>query len=83
MELLLVLMNQQTYIPRSGLAPRSSTQTSSSPQVGTAAPMTRDVMLPDHPDIRVSDLFSADLQTPRGPSGEIDGSEGWCILPPI
>ena len=39
-------------------------------------------MLPDHPDIRASDLFSADLQTPRGPSGEIDGSEGWCILHP-
>ena len=47
-----------------------------------ATPMTRDVMLPDHPDIRASDLFSADLQTPRGPSGEIDGSEGWCILHP-
>ena len=43
--------------------------------------MARDVMLPDHPRYTsASDLFPADLKTPRGPSGEIYGSEGWHIL---
>ena len=51
MELLPVLMNQQTTYQDQGKPPGVLQETSSSHQVGMATPMARDVMLPNHPNI--------------------------------